>query len=685
MRRAYGIPEPRRSQESLRFTGVDGEGTGNGTNHRYVLLGVGSEQISDSNGLSFMTIVEFLYERFLTDPKAVYAGYFLGYDFAQWLRSLPENRARMLLTERGRMQRARTRSQRNKVPFPVKYQGWDFDMLAMKRMKLKPEGASAWMYINDAGPFFQTSLLKAINPAVWEDPILTQEEYNILRKGKESRSHAVLGSEMQKYNSLENEIFSRLMSRTSDGFLRTGIKLKRNQWYGPGQAAQTWLNKIKLPNAEVLAKVPGLPEMLNIGRMTYYGGWFEIFAHGPIPGMVSEYDINSAYPFIASRLPCLLHGKWRRDTDISGSGEYTIVHGRVRGSDPHIGAMLHRLPDGNIRRPHATGGYYWLHELRAAERAGLIDEIQASEAWHYTPCACRPPLRGLVGLYDERLRVGKNTPLGKGAKLIYNSVYGKLAQSVGDPKYANALYASLITAGCRTMILDAIATHPRKADAVVMVATDGVYFTEPHPGLPVSDKIGEWDVQEKQNLCLFKPGVYWDDDARNRIAHTGTASFKARGVDAQAFSSKIAEIDAHYRQWPDGYPAERDPVGSRAGWHPEVTFDTTFSMVTPGQALQWNRWEKCGTLGHSDPHPSGCQGCNGSHLVQDADPIGKRHSGYYDPVRRIFWSRPYPDGGNEFDIESTPYDKRFGQPDPDQYGWTDDGKVVEGFAWLLHD
>jgi len=232
------------------------------------------------------------------------------------------------------------------------------------------------------------------------------------------------------------------------------------------------------------------------------------------------------------------------------------------------------------------------------------------------------------------------------------------------------------------MILDAIATHPRKSDAVVMVATDGVYFTEPHPELPISEKIGEWDVQTKENLTLFKPGVYWDDRARQRIADGDKPEFKARGISTERFAGKIAEIDDWYIRWGRSYPDERDPMGDRRGWHPRVTFSTDFAMVTPGQALQWGRWQDCGTLGHSDIHASGCRGCNGAHLVQDSDPIGKRHSGYYDGSRRIYWSKPYADGGHE--LESTPYDKTFGSPDPDEYGLNPDGTTLEGFSWLLH-
>lgn len=276
-------------------------------------------------------------------------------------------------------------------------------------------------------------------------------------------------------------------------------------------------------------------------------------------------------------------------------------------------------------------------------------------------------MRGIAGLYDERLRVGKNSPYGKGLKLVYNSVYGKFAQSVGNPKYGNSIYASLTTSGCRTMILDAIATHPRGTHAVVMVATDGVYFTSPHPHLETSQDLGAWTETTHGNLTLFKPGVYWDDETRRRINRGEDPSFKARGISARAFAHSLSSVDDHFKQWPARYPAERDPAGPREGWYPKVTFRSGFSMITAVQALQRGKWFLAGAVGTQE-------------LTQDADPIGKRHSGYYEDG--IYWSRPFKDGGPGGD-ESTPYDRRFGQPDPDEYGINEDGTVKDQWAALL--
>jgi hypothetical protein len=97
-------------------------------------------------------------------------------------------------------------------------------------------------------------------------------------------------------------------------------------------------------------------------------------------------------------------------------------------------------------------------------------------------------------------------------------------------------------------------------------------------------------------MCLFKPGVYWDDAARNRINEGGDPAFKARGVSARDFAGSITEIDAHFSRWPDHYPESRDPDGDREGWFPRISFPVGFSMVTAKQALQRNKWFLAGAV-----------------------------------------------------------------------------------------
>jgi hypothetical protein len=677
--------------------------------HAYVLIGIGQQQIERKQGLTFNEIMMFLYSEFRRYPDAVFVGYYLNYDFTQWLKKLPRDRARMLFSDQDECRECGCDSlasidgictcghqktdhilgksgRRPHTPgrplFPVRFMGWEFDILGHKRFKLRPEGSKGngtWMYVCDGGPFFQSSFMKAINPREWDKPIVTDQEWAILQEGKGKRDKATLDDDMHQYNRLENDVLSRLMERLNEGFVKLGIYLKKNQWFGPGQCAQAWLNSQNVPTTKQLAEcVPW--QVLHDAESTYYGGWFEIFMHGHLPGVTYEYDINSAYPYHASTVPCLEHGTWEyrtrsgkkviykaaEQTDDSldewlsqrylttvkpvhrlpvvREGQLRIVYAEVTGSDKYIGTMLHRLAcdEQSICRPDRTRGYYWQDELQAAINAGLIDTLEVSEWWTYTPCDCLPPLQGLRELYEYRKSVGKNSAHGKSAKLVYNSIYGKFAQTIGVPKYRNMIYASRITSGCRKQILEAIASHPEGTKAVAMIATDGIYFTSPHPSLPLSKELGDWECAEKKNLTLFKPGVYWDDRARERIALGQDAVFKSRGVNAAAFGRYIPQVDEKFKAWNGQYPQTKDD------W-PAQNFITGFSMITCPQALQWGKWFLAGNVSSDKENTQ-------SSYPHDPK-TGKRSQGYYDTDTAIYRSRPrklLPDKGGYYEA-SVPY------------------------------
>lgn len=702
-----------RRSEPFVFVGIDTEGSGKGTDHRPVLVSCGAAYLSDAAGLDWARVFDFLYSQF-QEGGYVYGGFYLSYDFTQWLRSLPEERARMLLTAEGKAARVVRRRNgaaiKGAPPYPVEHKGWEFDILGMKRLRIRPRGESRWMYICDGGPFWQCSFLKAIDPDRWTEPICTPEEFARVAEGKAYRSDAVLDDNMIEYQQLEVEIWARLMNALDIGLRSLGIHLQPKQWMGPGQVAQEWLKGQDVPKLDELSSF--MPDSyFDAARATYFGGWFEIFMHGHIPGITWEYDINSAYPYIIAKLPCLRHGRYShgKGKPELGDGALCIVRGTARTlpADPltydsdrdfPIGAMLHRDFKGRIFRPHDTTGTWWLHELQAAERAGVVNQITYKEWWAYEPCDCEPPLAKVEELYYQRVQVGKNTALGKAIKLLINSVYGKFAQSIGDPMYGNPVYASLITAGCRTMILDAIATHPEGAKAVAMVATDGVYFLSPHPTLQLSSNLGDWEVAQHHNMCLFKPGVYWSDKSRKRIAEGKSPEFKSRGINPADFAVTIAEVDRIFSEWPklnkNGLPAT---IGSENhGWGrpkrdkktgkitggkrwPIVEFTAHFSMVSITQAAQdgWE-WSRAGEVSDS------------VILQQNAHPGEKRSGIYYDPEKDVYRSYPkrpgFFEGGTPV---SVPYEKRFGKEDPwsdeslEELGIGPDGNVGEIISGVL--
>lgn len=642
---------------------MDGEGVNRPDDtHEYVLLSVGRRSLykKDGSRLTFYDIIPFLWECFLERPTASYVGFYLGYDFANWFRDLPENRARTLFDETEIAKRRRTRSGQNHLPFPVEHRGWLFDILGTKRFRLWRDGSNLRMYICDTGSFFQTSFLATINPEQWPDgPIVNDDEYKIVAAGKAERGQDIvpygtpIDPKMIEYNILENDILSRLMVRYNEGLVNVGIRLKKSQWFGPGQAAQEWMKQVSAPTRKEFSSVTSI-EIRSALQASYYGGWFEIFAHGHIPGESWTYDINSAYPHIQSQLPCCLHGKWTTGTNdkILNNDSYYLVYGLVCGSHNSIGSLPHRIKSGHILRPSETKGWYWLHEINAAKQCGLIDNILIEKWIKYAPCKCPPPFTDLRTLYRDRQRVGPKTIGGKSRKLVYNSAYGKTAQSVGTAKYANAFYASLITSYCRTLILRAIQSHQLGANDVLMVATDGITFRHRHNTDNTfnidSQMLGAWTENNHRNLTLFMPGIYWDDRTRTKLANREHPSLKSRGIPAKALTNNIKKIDELFTDCYNGN-----------GW-PELDLPISFTIISPKQALAWNRWQDCGTVIFN----------NIRHV--NANPSIKRCPAVI-MENGILRSTPWPKGPSG--LETTPYSKTFGDEELTDY-LTPDGLIT---------
>lgn len=395
-------------------------------------------------------------------------------------------------------------------------------------------------------------------------------------------------------------------------------------------------------------------------QASYYGGWFEIFNHGHVPGTVFEYDINSAYPAEIANLPCLTCGEWEElnESHTPYPGSLTLSRVTIYGGNEDIGPMPFRTPDGKILRPMNTSGWYWQHEIDASERAGLIDSYEIHERLSYVPFRdCQhgtngKPFAPIEQLYQKRLEVGKNTPEGKAYKLVYNSAYGKMAQSVGKPMFASAVYASLITAGCRVRILDAIATHPTGTEDVVMIATDGIYFRSKHPNLNISKtELGAWDEQAKENLTLLMPGVYWDDKARGDI---NAIELKSRGVSAKSLANEINRLDNAFARMlgdlEDGTVRLKETFPVYSDFH----------MITAKSACNMGKWELAGTLG---TYIANGEIKVGAERIISTDPALKRDTSRLWNDRGSMRSTAYEyaknNKGDEIE-ETTPYSKNFG-------------------------
>lgn len=613
--------DPRQSASAREFRGIDGEG-GNvaepgtlfGTRHQYLSLRAGEYLLETGNPLRYDDCFTFLTK---LPSYRINVAYFFDYDVTMMIRTMPEERATRLL-------KRHLRVNAHGGIMPLDFDGWQIEYLPHKEFRVRDvsdgNDRAKWFTINDTGQFFQGSFLSTLKK--WN--IGTESEQAFIKRGKEMRSDfAEVTDETRAYNALECVLLEQLMAEFRQVCEETGYVPKK--WQGPGYLASAMLDAHSVPRRD------DIPILSNdsfrmLAQAAYYGGRFETTAIGPIPGPVYQYDINGAYVALLRSLPCLLHGTWRQVHSRPRSGlwfgEVDFNHDKQR--------CLYNLPvrrhDGSIYYPKMAHGVYWSSELEAAERAGT--SIQFVNGWVYSSkCDCRW-FDFVDDYYKRRLALGK-TNKGYVLKLAGNSIYGKLAQSIGYAPWANPVWAGLITAGCRAMLIDAYSQvakyEDEKGENCVMLATDGLFMMCPL-NLPTSKNLGEWELTVHENgMFIVQPGVYFlEDDA------------KTRGVEKGRISNMRAEFDAAFEEQ------------VRTGVYQSVKVKVD-NFVTAKQAINRGKWELAGTWSKDD-----------REITLATHP--KRSSG-------VMWWSPHATGKNflrtfalppQEGVVSVPYDRVIG-------------------------
>lgn len=664
--------------------------------HVYVLFCIHDKLYENTEGFTWLEILEILYADFEKHPDAAYIGFFLDYDKGQWLKPpFPEQRAWKLMSSKGRKLRTARNGKGRLRTYPVdvpvhrrvrsQARFWQINTIPGKVMTIRPKTCKCdedWcthyyddkmMTICDVGSFFQKRFVDVINPKEWKEvPIpWTLVDYLEIKEGKDRRSVGILDYEMRHYCLKECWLLEEVMKLINKELVHLKVFLDKTQWFGPGQIAQQLLSRFGAPKRiDVEATIPD--EILKRLGDSYFGGWFEIFVHGHIPVAVYEYDIKSSYPNNMRKLPCLgryefytndegkkklrfvPHGKWHHKKrsiktipldelpPLQGIGRKThqkplrLVHAHLKGNNQYIGAALHREWGRNtILCPHETSGWYWTFELDQRIEAKFIHTVEVDEWIDFIPtCSCEPTLRDFADLYEER----KNAKSGVKRtvlKLGVNSPYGKIAQSIGDPMFSNPFWASLITAMTRTDIAYAISTHPVGAKAVCKVATDAVYFMrDEHNSLPISEELGEWECINHEKLTITKPGFDYDEKAREQIRNHQDVEFKRRGV-GREFAKYLFELDVQWSQWNPDKP-----------W-PEIRFPRTFPLISPSECLQHHCPVILGSLNDDEYyceqwHRTGqTKASSENQDKQGSDPSHKRTKPYRDEEYQIWRTMPY--------------------------------------------
>lgn len=474
--------------KAQRFVGIDGEGGNVGPNerHEYLLLRAGDYCLETGSPLSTNECFEFLCG-LPTDVE--YVAYFFTYDVTMMLRDVSAKTVMEIFNRAAR-------TNYDGIIQRVRYGCYLLDWLPGKEFRIRRVGrysSTKWVVISDVGSFFQCSFVEALEK--WNIGSIPLRRRIAASKAKRS-GFTHITPLTRLYNKKECDLLAELMTEFRDVVGSVGPYPR--QWQGPGNLAAAWLRHYKVPHEQ---NVPY--EAMKMARNGYYGGRFEITGIGSIRRKIYQYDINSAYPAVIRGLPCLVHGAWRHRTNASprtriyiARVEFTHLSGRFLGTLPI------RSDKGNISYPREGKGIYWSVELAAAKRAGCMFTVL--ESWEYLPdCKCKP-LEWVDDIYQLRRKVGK-TNKGMALKLALNSIYGKFAQSIGTPRWANPVWAGLITASTRAQIIDAC--RQVKQENILMIATDGIFSDTPLK-LPISSELGDWELTEHSWMFIIQPGLY---------------------------------------------------------------------------------------------------------------------------------------------------------------------------------
>jgi hypothetical protein len=550
--------------------GVDGEGCGHDRKGRqhYMLLRAGPYECFTGKPLNTFDLLDFI----LTLPDThILVGFAFGYDITQILRDLPAERLKRLFDDKESGAGHSRYVYWNR--YAIMYVPRNYLRVAKLERRWNRDGELEYLIVPDSQRTiwetfgnFQTSFLKTLQAYDIGKRFWLEIDRNKRKRSKFAR----ITKGIRRYCELECMLLANLMEKFRKQAHDAGIH--PNQWAGAGKLA-AYLHKANatITRDALLDKLN--PGLLALANAAYYGGRFEVTRIGELPAC-TEADINSAYPDAMRKLPCLEHGTWQRVSSLwlrnAPADALFVADVKFKHSEGPLYGLPIRSKQGFLYWPREGQGIYWSPEIRSAERLGAV--IEPLYGWRYVKhCNCQP-FAWVDALYQERLRCEAISPgSGQPIKLGINSLYGKLAQRIGNPRYGNFIWAGLITAYTRAKLNDAIALAP---DDICMIATDAIVSLKPLP-LPYGKALGEWSRKDHPRLFVVQPGLYWS-------GRTKADKRRTRGTSLSLFARHMHRFEKAWQRWCLSDPQSAEPVWTekegRRVWRrpvPSVTLNLT--------------------------------------------------------------------------------------------------------------
>lgn len=492
-------------KETRMFIAIDGEGItdhkdlyeykSNGKTkfapkHYYTLLSASNHNgdiryfVEDyKSGLSTKRCFEFLLDIAADNPGAIFCIFAGNYDANMMLCYDFDKDTAKTLWETGE----------------CKWQGYHVMWLPSKSFSIQDisvKGGQS-IIIYDVFGFFQSSFIKALEGFGFEVP-------KEIKEGKEERTLFTAKDKIKTraYNFKECELLCQMMNKLRESMIECNFLPDR--WHGAGAIASVMFKRAGIAEHNYMPQ-KFWKEIVS----AYYGGRNQMLKQGEL-GDVWIHDINSAYPHAMHTLPTSL-GVWEEikpQKEIYEYGLHFVEWDLVKMSNNKITPFPFRNK-GRIFWTIKGSGWYWSPEVVSAIcHYGKAISIKRTIQF-YPDSDCRP-FDFLSELYQERLKLIKQgseaqLPL----KLGLNSVYGKVAQSIGyknqRPLYQNHFWAGYLTSRTRARMFEMAMTKP---ESVVFFATDGLVSTERLVEGEREKVFGAWEVKQLKNFFGLQSGVY---------------------------------------------------------------------------------------------------------------------------------------------------------------------------------
>ena len=233
------------------------------------------------------------------------------------------------------------------------------------------------------------------------------------------------------------------------------------------------------------------------------------------------YDLSSAYPSVAARLPDLRYAEYVYSKSMIDSAYLGFLRGTVTiNPTVRCSPLMTRLPDGRLINPVGRWNTYLsLAEVRFIESTG-IGSFELKAGWFVKIKHFVAPLQELM----ERLyayRTLADPILNTFLKRVASGLIGKFHEhhDDGPGDLFNPIYHAVVTSAVRLTVANLIYENNAQNN-VIRINTDGLLVDRPL-SIAQSKGLGKWRQVESQAAIVLSPELVFMGDKHPQSLYYG--------------------------------------------------------------------------------------------------------------------------------------------------------------------